>query len=75
MAGCDVDRTGASVHGDELGQQDHGSARQKGMLCTDAFEFVAGKRLYRFAGWFETGGGTKLGNEFVGENESFGSGR
>src|SRR6266550_6162371 len=45
------------------------------MLCADAFEFVAGERLHRFPGWFETGGGTKLGNEFVGENESFCSGR
>ena len=63
------------VHGDELGQQDHGSARQKGMLRADAFEFVAGKRLHRFAGRFETGGGAKLGDEFIGENEGFCSGR
>src|SRR6476619_1266689 len=66
-----MDRTGATVHGDELGRQDHGSAREKGMLCADAFEFVAGKRLRRFAGWFETGDGTKLRNEFISENEDF----
>ena len=42
------------------------------MLCADTFEFVARKGFDGLAGWLKTGGGTKLGNEFIGENERFG---
>src|SRR5207248_5811833 len=42
------------------------------MLRADAFEFVAGKRFHRFAGRLEAGGGAKLWDQFVGEDERFG---
>src|SRR5881394_1930945 len=72
MTRRDVDRAGAGVHGYEIRDQNHGRAGEKGMLRADAFEFVAGKRFHRFAGRLEAGGGAKLWDQFVGEDERFG---
>ena len=71
MARRDMDCAGPSIHGDELGGQNHGCAREKGVLRADAFESVAGKRFHRFAGRLEAGGGAKLWDKFVSENEGF----